>query len=64
MKKQRRKTKHLEIEPPSKVTLLQSEVASNQCIENDIISTDNSENSDVFHNSNHNLFDSESEEDD
>ena len=61
--KQRRKTKHSEIEPPNKVVLLESEVGSDQCVKNSAISTDNSEDSDVFHDSNHNPFDAESEDD-
>ena len=52
-KKQRRKTKHSEIEPLSKVILLESEVSSNQRMKNSTISTDNSEDSNVFHNYNH-----------
>ena len=63
-KKQRRKTKHSEIEPPSKVVLLESEVGSDQCVKNSAISIDNSEDSDVFHDYNHDPFDPESEDDD
>ena len=63
-KKQNRKTKHSEIEPPSKVVQLESEVGSDQYVKSSAISTDNSEDSDVFHNSNHDPFDAEREEDD
>ena len=44
--------------------LLESEQGSDHCIENNAISTDNSEDSDIFHNSDHDPFEAESEEDD
>ena len=37
---------------------------SDQCVENSAISTDNSDDSDIFHNSDHDPFDAESEKDD
>ena len=54
--KQGRKTKHSEIEPPSEVSLLESEVGSEQCVENSAISTDSSEDSVVFHDSNREII--------
>ena len=62
-KQKKPKTNYSEIESPGKVIQLESEVGSDQCIENSAISTDSSEDSDVFHDSNHDPFDSESEED-
>ena len=61
-KKQRRRTKQSEIEPPSKVVLLESEVGRDQRLENSAISRGNSEDSDVFHDSNRDPFDAESED--
>ena len=43
--------------------LLESEEASDQCVDNSAISTDNSEDSDIFHDSDHDPFDAESKED-
>ena len=39
-------------------------MGSGQCVKNSAISADNSKDSDVFHDSKHDPFDSESDEDD
>ena len=59
----KKKTKLSEIKPPSKVVLLESKESSHQCWKNSAISTDNSEDSDIFHDPNHGHFDVESEDD-
>ena len=51
-----------ETEPPSKVVLLESGKGSNWCI-NNAISTVNSEDSNIFHNSDGNPFDAECKKD-
>ena len=63
LKKQRRKMKHSEIEATSKIALLETEVDNNQCVENSATSVENSEDFDMFYNSNHNPFDAENEDD-
>ena len=51
------------MKPPGKVVLLESGGDSDQYIENSTISTDISEDSDIFHDLDHDPFDAESEED-
>ena len=52
------------MKPPSEVLLLESKEGGDQCLENRAIITDNSEDFDIFHDSNRGHFDAESEEDD
>ena len=43
--------------------LLESKHGSDKCVENSAISTDNSEYSDIFHDSDHDIFEAESKDD-